>query len=245
MRFFRLSMLAVMLFVCLPVVMGQARRVEDEADRLAQQTQDFATRSYSDFTSRERNARAAVDAMYQDQQLNAAAELFQRMVRDRRPRAELQEATAALSDMSRRVDRFNRQRALVIDIQRTISDIQRQLNFGGGTGTGTGSGIGVGSMSGTMRWRGTIDDVSQLRIRDDSVQVVAIGGQEYSDGTYNFTSPMPSRGRGGVVVRLTKIRGRGDVRIIQQPSRANDYTTIVEVRDTDRGPSDYEFELNW
>jgi hypothetical protein len=46
-------------------------------------------------------------------------------------------------------------------------------------------------------------------------------------------------------VRLNKIRGRGDARIIQQPTRDNDFTTIVEIRDTNRGPSEYEFELSW
>ncbi len=245
MKFFRLLMPLVALLLLVSSATAQSRQLDALADRLVEQASQMAEQSYRDFTDRTRNTRADVEALYQDEQVKSSAALFSRMARDRRPRTQLQNASAVLSDLARSADRYNRQRALMNDIRRTISDIQRELNFGGGIGTGTGGGIGSGSMSGTMRWRGTIDDVSQLRIRDDSVQVVAIGGQEYSDGTYNFTSPMPSRGRGGVVVRLNKIRGRGDVRIVQQPSRSNDYTTIVEVRDMDRGASDYEFELSW
>ncbi|MBC7908913.1 MAG: hypothetical protein H7Y30_00325 [Pyrinomonadaceae bacterium] len=240
MKFLRLLMPLAALLLLVSSATAQSRQLDALADRLVEQASQMAEQSYMDFTDRSRNTRADVEALYQDEQVKSSAELFSRMVRDRRPRTQLQNASAVLSDLARSADRYNRQRPLMTDIRRTIADIQRDLNFGGGIGPGTGGGIS----SGTMRWRGTIDDVSQLRIRDNSVEVIAIGGQEYSDGAYNFTSPMPSRGR-GVAVRLNKIRGRGDVRIIQQPSRANDYTTIVEVRDMDRGPSDYEFEISW
>jgi hypothetical protein len=130
------------------------------------------------------------------------------------------------------------------NIRQTIDDIQRQLNFGGGIGTGSGGGIGIpgGSTSGTMRWRGTVDDVAQIRVQESYVEISAVSGTPYTNGTYNFTSPLPNR---RTTVRLTKISGRGDMRIIQQPSRDNDYTAVIEIRDTNRGPNDYEFELSW
>jgi hypothetical protein len=231
--------------------MAQSARVSDMADRLAEQASTLAEGSYRNFSSGGRNSRAEIDALFQDQQLSSSAELFRRMMRDRRPRTELQAATVALADMARSADRYNRQRSLVSDIQRAISDIQRDLNFGGGTGsgigigTGNGGGIGPGNggyTSGTMHWRGTVDDVTQIKVQESNVEVSAISGSPYSDANYNFTSPMPYR---RLNVRLNKISGRGDVRIIQQPSRDNDFTTIIEVRDPNRGPSDYEFEISW
>jgi hypothetical protein len=222
--------------------MAQSARLSDLADRLAEQSSEFADASYRNYTSGNRNSRADVEALFQDQQLSSGAELFRRMTRDRRPRSELQEATVSLTDMARRVDRYNRQRSLVSDIQRTITDIQRDLNFGGGIGGGVGGGGQGPYTSGSMRWRGTVDDTTQIKIQESSVEVSAISGSPYSDATYNFTSPMPYR---RATVRLSKIRGRGDIRIVQQPSRDNDFTTIIEIRDGNRGPDSYEFELSW
>jgi hypothetical protein len=222
--------------------MAQSRRVDELADRLVEQASQLAEQSYRDFTDRARNTRADVESLYQDEQVKSSAELFRRMVRDRRPRTQLQNASLVLSDLARSADRYGRQRGLVNDIQRTISDIQRDLNFGGG-GSGSGTVPTFPSTgSGSMRWRGTVDDVAQIRVQDSSVEVRALSGSEYSDGTYNFTSPLPNR---RVTVSVNKLRGRGDVRIIQQPSRNNDYTAVIEVRDTNRGPSDYEFEISW
>jgi hypothetical protein len=48
-----------------------------------------------------------------------------------------------------------------------------------------------------------------------------------------------------VTVRLTQKRGRGEIFIEQQPSRENDFTAIIRIRDSKGGASDYEFELQW
>jgi len=48
-----------------------------------------------------------------------------------------------------------------------------------------------------------------------------------------------------VTVRLTNKRGRGEIFIEQQPSRENDFTAIVRIKDSRGGASDYEFELQW
>lgn len=239
MRYIRLLMPVVVLLFFMPEVLAQSRRIDDLADRLVVQTSEMAEQSYRDFSDRSRNSRADVEALFQDEQVKSSAALFRRMVVDRRQKAQLQNATVVMSDLARAADRFGRQRDLMSDIQQTISDIQRNLNFGG---PGTGGGIGVGVMSGTMRWRGTIDDIAQVRVQESNVDVSAVSGTPYTDGSYNFTSPLPYR---RVTVRLNKISGRGDMRVIQQPSRDNDYTAVIEIRDTNRGPSTYEFELSW
>jgi hypothetical protein len=227
----------ILLFVS--SAMGQSRRLDDLADRLAEQTNQFAEQSYGDFTDRSRNTRTDVEALFQDEQVKSSAALFRRMVRDRRPRTQLQNASLVLSDMVRAADRYGRQRSLMNDIQRTVADIQRELSFGGGIGGGIGSGE---SSTGTMRWRGTVDDITQIHVQESNAEARAVSGTPNSDSTFNFSSPLPFR---RTVVRLNKIRGRGEIRIIQQPSRNNDFTAVVEIRDPNRGPNDYEFELSW
>ena len=246
MKYLRLLMPVIALLFVMPSVTAQSRRLDDIADRLVVQTTEMAEQSYRDFADRSRNGRADVEALYQDEQVKSSAALFRRMVQDRRPKTQLQNATVVLSDLARSADRFARQRSLMADIQQTISDIQRNLNFSRGSGSGGGEGIGItiqgGASSGTMRWRGTIDDIAQIRVQESSVDVSAVSGTPYTDGTYNFSSPLPNR---RVTVSLNKISGRGDMRIIQQPSRENDYTAVIEIRDTNRGPNNYEFELSW
>lgn len=239
MRYLRFLLPVIVLCFFAVSVSAQSRRLEDLADRLVSQTAEMSEQSYRDFSDRSRNSRADVEALYQDEQIRSSAALFRRMVRDRRPKTQLQNATVVLNDLARSADRFARQRRLMDDIQQTISDLQRSLNFGDGGPLGNSGG---GSLSGTMRWRGTIDDTAQVRVQESNVEVRAVSGSAYSDGTFNFSSPLPFR---RVTVRLNKISGRGDIRIIQQPSRENDYTAIVEIRDTNRGPSNYEFELSW
>jgi hypothetical protein len=96
--------------------------------------------------------------------------------------------------------------------------------------------------SGRMTWRGRVDDDVRIRIRGGSADVETIGGTPYYDGQPNFFNSLPSR---RVTVRLTMKRGRGEIFIEQQPSRENDFTAVVRIRDSRGGASDYEFELQW
>jgi hypothetical protein len=48
-----------------------------------------------------------------------------------------------------------------------------------------------------------------------------------------------------VTVRLTEKRGRGEIFIEQQPTRDNDFTAVVRIRDPRGGASDYAFTLEW
>jgi len=93
-----------------------------------------------------------------------------------------------------------------------------------------------------MTWRGRVDDDVRIRIRGGTADVETIGGTEYNDGQPNFFNSLPNR---RVTVRLTNKRGRGEIFIEQQPSRENDFTAIVRIRDTRGGASEYEFELSW
>jgi hypothetical protein len=95
----------------------------------------------------------------------------------------------------------------------------------------------------TFRWRGRVDGSDDIFIHGNSVRVEHISANPIQKQDYRFSAPLPS---GDVDVELQVIKGRGDVRLLEQPSRRNQYTAVVRVDDQDNGgDSDYEFELSW
>lgn len=99
-----------------------------------------------------------------------------------------------------------------------------------------------GDRNGEMTWRGTVDDIIQIRIRNRNAQTRHIRGRAYNDADYNFDGRMP---QDNVNVRVDKKDGRGRVFIVQQPNRRNNYTTIVQIEDPKGGADRYRFQLKW
>ncbi|HKY42004.1 MAG TPA: hypothetical protein VJM50_02845 [Pyrinomonadaceae bacterium] len=214
-------------------------RLTDLAARLSREAGDFADQNYSAYTNSFRNNRTDIEAVMLTQQFAASAQIFYRMVVDRRRNQELREAFDLLSLLARSVERNNLQRNSWFNIQRSISDIAREVSYNPSDGGGQNPDTGRG---GRMTWRGRVDDDVRIRIRGGSADVETIGGTEYSDSQPNFINALPNR---RVTVRLTAKRGRGEIFIEQQPTRDNDFTAIVRIRDPRGGASDYEFELEW
>lgn len=216
-------------------------RLTDLASRLSREADNFADANYSSYTGSYRNNnRSDIEAVMLTQQFGASARIFYRMVVDRRRNQDLRDAFDLLSQLARQVERNNLQRSSWFSIQRLISDIAREVSYdssdgGGGQYPDTGRG-------GRMTWRGRVDDDVRIRVRGGSADVETIGGTPYYDGQPNFTNSLPNR---RVTVRLTKNRGRGEIYIEQQPSRENDFTAIIRIKDTRGGASDYEFTLEW
>lgn len=98
------------------------------------------------------------------------------------------------------------------------------------------------AQSGSMQWSGTVDDVVQIRIRNRNARSEAISGRAYNDDNFFFNGRAP---RERANVSVDKKDGRGKIYIVQQPSRRNDFTTIVEIVDKKGGPDRYRFILNW
>jgi type II secretory pathway pseudopilin PulG len=219
---------------------GQSNRLNDLAARLSRDAADFADATYNSYTSSVRNNRNEIEAVMLSQQFAASAQVFSRMVVDRRRNQELRDAFGLLQDFARSVERNNLQRNTWSNIQRSLSDLSRELNFdssSGGGGQYPDSGRG-----GRMTWRGRVDDDVRIRIRGGTADIETIGGTPYYDAQPNFSASLPSR---RVNVRLTAKRGRGEIFVEQQPSRENDFTAIVRIKDPRGGASDYEFELTW
>ena len=219
---------------------GQSNnRLHGLAERLSRESGDFADDNYSSYVNGTRTLRRDIEAVMVTQQFAGASRIFYRMVVDRRQAADLRDAFDMLRTLGTSVDRYNLQRSNWSNIQRLMSDISRELNYGG---PGGGNQNPDTERSGRMTWRGRVDDDVRIRIRGGSADVETVGGTPYYDSQPNFFNSLPSR---RVTVRLTAKRGRGEVFIEQQPSRENDFTAVVRIRDTRGGASDYEFELQW
>lgn len=220
---------------------GNQNRLTDLAGQLSRDAGDFANSAYSNFANNQRTSRNDTEAVMLAHQFAGASQIFYRMVVDRRRSQDLRDAFDILQNLARSVERNNFQQSNWYNIQRSLSDISRELSYGGGGGGG-GQFPDSGNRSGRMTWRGRVDDDVRIRIRGGSADVETIGGSAYSDGQSNFSNSLPNR---RVTVRLTDKRGRGEIFIEQQPTRENDFTAIVRIRDTKGGAADYSFTLEW
>lgn len=110
---------------------------------------------------------------------------------------------------------------------RDLSNRDRERNSGG---------------PGSLTWRGRVDDVTVLEIRDRYVSDRVISGRPAENIRSNFNGALPNR---EVTVSVEKRRGRGEVRVVEQPSRRNNYTAVIHIRDSSGGADDYEIEVRW
>ena len=219
---------------------GQSNRLTDLASRLSRDADDFADTSYSSLTNNSRAIRNDTEAVMLAYQFAGASRIFYRMVVDRRRNQDLRDAFDTLQNLARSVERYNVQRTNWFNVQRSLQDIAREINTSPGGGGG-GQFPDTGR-SGRMTWRGRVDDDVRIRIRGGSADVETIGGTPYYDAQPNFENSLPNR---RVTVRLTDKRGRGEILIEQQPSRENDFTAVIRIRDTRGGASEYSFTLEW
>jgi hypothetical protein len=239
MRYSRAFLIGLVLLAT--AIQAAPARIESLAERLAQTAESLASDSYRGFVERERGNRADVEALFLVQQFNAGAALLNRMVRDRRPGSELRDSVAVLTDQVRSTSRFGFGRNVWQDISRTLDEMARELNAGGGWERPNES-RPPSVVTGRMRWRGRVDDRVQIYVQGSDTTSKLVTGAPVANGVFNFTSPLPQR---PVTVNLRKLKGRGSVEIIQQPSRNNGFTAVIEIFDSKGGAEDYEFEITW
>ena len=223
---------------------GQGNRLSDLADRLSRDAETFADTIYNNYSNSNsfRSNRSDVELVMASYQFAGASRIFYRMVVDRRRNQDLRDAFSIMQELARSVERNNnQQRTGWFNIQRTMNDLSRELNVdssgGGGGNQGPDSGRG-----GRMTWRGRVDDDVRILIRGGTAEVETLGGTPYYDSQPNFSGSLPPR---RVTVRLNVRKSRGEVFIEQQPSRENNFTAVIRIRDSRGGASEYEFELTW
>ena len=218
----------------------QSNRLPELAGNLARQASDFAAANYRSYSNSFRSSRTEVEAIMLTEQFSGAAQVFYKMVNDRRRNSDLRDGFSYLQELARSVERNNLQRSTWFNIQRLVSDISQEIDRGGGSGEGyPDQGQGRG---GRITWKGRVDDNVRIVFQRGTANLETVGGNPYNDNQANFINQLPNR---RVTVTLTVKRGRGQVYIEEQPTRENDFACIIRIRDTKGGADNYEFELSW
>lgn len=219
---------------------GQSNRLTDLADRLSRDADSFADAAYNSYSNSVRSSRSDVEAVMLSQQFAASSRIFYRMVVDRRRNQDLRDAFSLLQEHARSVERNTQQRTAWYNVQRTMTDLARELNYD--SSGGGGSQPPQGGRGGSMTWKGRVDDDVRIVIRGGRAEVETIGGTAYNDAQTSFAASLPPR---RVTVKLNVKRARGQVYIEEQPSRENNFAAVIRIKDSRGGASDYEFEVSW
>ncbi len=93
-----------------------------------------------------------------------------------------------------------------------------------------------------MTWSGRVDGRDLIYIRGNDLWVDHRDGQPTYETNHSFYNPLPNR---QCAVNVRQVNGRGNVRIIEQPSARNNYTAVVQVEDRDSGSDMYNLEIDW
>ena len=98
-----------------------------------------------------------------------------------------------------------------------------------------------GNGNGTAIWGGRVDDRANIIIRGNSIYAENVSGNGVQT-TYQNVGGSLARRDATISVRKT---GRGNVDVIQQPNRSNNYTAIIQISDTKGGSGDYKLDISW
>lgn len=99
-----------------------------------------------------------------------------------------------------------------------------------------------GGGSNSAVWEGSVDDRANIIIRGSQITTQNVSGNGITTRRENVYGSLPRR---NVTVQVNKREGRGDVRVIQQPSRANNFAAVIQVYDSRGGRDNYGIEVTW
>lgn len=215
-------------------------RVVNSSENFRRATADLANRAGQDLLRGFGKQRAEIENAFLAQQLDASANLFSEMVRSRRSMNELRDAASVLNQLMSRAPGVSPYYNLWINARNALNEVDRDL----ASGNQGGGGIFQDNrpVLGTMNWRGNVDDRVWIIIRGRNYEIRTVSGQNLGSGNARFTSPLPNR---SIELTAIKKQGRGDVRVIQQPSRFNNWEAIVEIYDSGSGARSYEVDIVW
>src|SRR5579864_5497321 len=88
------------------------------------------------------------------------------------------------------------------------------------------------SRSEKMVWSGRVDQEAVISCRARTCVAETVNGAAIADEHFKFSRPLPNR---DVTVSLEQPEGRGEIRLVEQPSERNQYTARVSIRDPQSG----------
>jgi len=101
----------------------------------------------------------------------------------------------------------------------------------------------TGGDAGQLEFAATVEGDMLVRVQEAGVELVVLSGDPVRIEGVSFESALP--GAAVSEMELEKTGGRGDVVLLQRPSRANEFTAIVQITDDRDGSDQYGFRLTW
>lgn len=95
---------------------------------------------------------------------------------------------------------------------------------------------------GSVTWSGDVDDTAIVTVHQSSVRTQVLRGKSSGNVNAQFLGRLPSR---PVRLLLLQRRGRGQIRIVEQPNAGNNFTGRVRIHDPQAGSGFYSFVLSW
>jgi hypothetical protein len=90
-----------------------------------------------------------------------------------------------------------------------------------------------------------VDNQVEVAVRGDFVNIRRLSGQEPRDDGSECNFPLPDRERDLREFRFEVMDSRNEIRLVEEPSRRNDFTARVAIRDNSGGFGRYHFRLSW
>lgn len=213
-------------------------RLTNSSENLRRTASELSNRATMDLLRGYNKPRQDIEHAFLARQLEASANLFAEMVSSRRNINELRDAASVINQMMSRMPGASPYYNLWMNVRYALNDVDRDLNMGPGGGPP----VDTRPIIGTMNWRGNVDDRIWISLSGRNFSVRTLSGQSLGNGSGRFTSPLPNR---NVEVGVIKKRGRGEVKVVQQPSRFNNWEAIIEIYDSGSGARDYEIDIVW
>jgi hypothetical protein len=92
-------------------------------------------------------------------------------------------------------------------------------------------------------WTGRVDGRVRMTVQGGASFSEALEGARIIGEHAEMFRPLPARS--DVTPAIRKLRGRGQVAIVESPSEKNNYRLVFEIDDPEPGADDYEIELDW
>ena len=96
--------------------------------------------------------------------------------------------------------------------------------------------------NGTATWSGRVDDKANIVIRNNSIYAENVAGNGVQTTYQNIGGSLPRRDS---TITVQKSSGRGNVTVIQQPNRSNNFTAVIQISDTKGGSGEYKIDVSW
>lgn len=94
----------------------------------------------------------------------------------------------------------------------------------------------------TISWSGRVDEEAVVSCQAKICSSSSTRGAPVAAEHFKFSRPLPSQ---PIELTLIDQQGRGEIRLVDQPSERNHFTARVAIHDPESGSSDYSFKLQW